>query len=85
MIRMAFAILIFRCIIFLAMKLKLVGCYWLQIFNEFNARKPDEFNVFSGVTGNHLFMAIVGMTLVLQVGGIFVIFLLYLYVYTVNW
>ncbi|KAF5451906.1 hypothetical protein F2P56_026962 [Juglans regia] len=38
-----------------------------QIFNEFNARKPDEINVFSGVTRNHLFMGIVGMTLVLQI------------------
>ncbi|KAG0466039.1 hypothetical protein HPP92_020203 [Vanilla planifolia] len=38
-----------------------------QIFNEFNARKPDEMNVFKGVTKNHLFMGIVGMTIVLQV------------------
>ncbi|KAI3437157.1 Cation_ATPase_C domain-containing protein [Psidium guajava] len=38
-----------------------------QIFNEFNARKPDQINVFSGVTGNPLFMAIVGTTLVLQI------------------
>ncbi|PKI52626.1 hypothetical protein CRG98_026966 [Punica granatum] len=38
-----------------------------QIFNEFNARKPDEFNVFSGITKNHLFVAIVAVTLVLQV------------------
>ncbi|KAJ6363172.1 hypothetical protein OIU78_003369 [Salix suchowensis] len=38
-----------------------------QIFNEFNARKPDEFNVFKGITKNHLFIAIVGITLVLQV------------------
>ncbi|XP_010276717.1 PREDICTED: calcium-transporting ATPase 10, plasma membrane-type [Nelumbo nucifera] len=38
-----------------------------QIFNEFNARKPDEINVFSGVTRNHLFMGIVGITLVLQI------------------
>ncbi|KAK3026285.1 hypothetical protein RJ639_041234 [Escallonia herrerae] len=37
-----------------------------QVFNEFNARKPDEFNVFKGVTKNHLFMGIVGMTLVFQ-------------------
>ena len=39
----------------------------LQIFNEFNARKPDEMNVFSGVTKNPLFIAIVGVTFVLQV------------------
>ncbi|KAK6915160.1 Cation-transporting P-type ATPase, C-terminal [Dillenia turbinata] len=38
-----------------------------QIFNEFNARKPDEMNVFTGVTKNHLFMVIVGMTFVLQI------------------
>ncbi|XP_059637464.1 calcium-transporting ATPase 10, plasma membrane-type-like [Cornus florida] len=38
-----------------------------QIFNEFNARKPDERNVFKGVTKNRLFMGIVGLTLVLQV------------------
>lgn len=38
-----------------------------QIFNEFNARKPDEFNVFKGVTKNRLFMGIVGVTAVLQV------------------
>ncbi|GKC41952.1 calcium-transporting ATPase 8, plasma membrane-type-like protein, partial [Tanacetum coccineum] len=38
-----------------------------QIFNEFNARKPDEFNVFKGVTKNRLFMGIVGLTAVLQV------------------
>ncbi|CAL9089186.1 unnamed protein product, partial [Musa acuminata var. zebrina] len=38
-----------------------------QIFNEFNARKPDEINVFSGVARNHLFMGIVGVTALLQV------------------
>lgn len=38
-----------------------------QIFNEFNARKPDEFNIFKGVTRNYLFMGIVGFTVVLQV------------------
>ncbi|KAF5206860.1 Calcium-transporting ATPase 10, plasma membrane-type [Thalictrum thalictroides] len=38
-----------------------------QIFNEFNARKPDEMNVFGGITKNRLFMAIVGVTLVLQI------------------
>ncbi|GFP83633.1 calcium-transporting ATPase 8 plasma membrane-type [Phtheirospermum japonicum] len=30
-----------------------------QIFNEFNARKPDEINVWKGVTKNPLFMGIV--------------------------
>lgn len=39
----------------------------MQIFNEFNARKPDEINVFKGVTTNRLFMGIVGLTLALQV------------------
>ncbi|XP_050220475.1 calcium-transporting ATPase 8, plasma membrane-type-like [Mercurialis annua] len=38
-----------------------------QIFNEFNARKPDELNVFEGITKNHLFIGIVAVTLVLQV------------------
>ncbi|XP_057501370.1 calcium-transporting ATPase 10, plasma membrane-type-like isoform X2 [Actinidia eriantha] len=38
-----------------------------QIFNEFNARKPDEINVFRGVTKNTLFMGIVGLEVVLQV------------------
>ncbi|CAL5333405.1 unnamed protein product [Camellia sinensis] len=37
------------------------------IFNEFNARKPDQFNVFKGVTKNYLFMGIVGLTLVFQI------------------
>ncbi|BAF15709.1 calcium-transporting ATPase 5, plasma membrane-type [Oryza sativa Japonica Group] len=37
-----------------------------QVFNEFNARKPDELNIFKGITGNHLFMAIVAITVVLQ-------------------
>ncbi|WVZ65438.1 hypothetical protein U9M48_014801 [Paspalum notatum var. saurae] len=38
-----------------------------QIFNEFNARKPEEKNIFKGVTKNHLFVAIVGATTVLQI------------------
>ncbi|KAM5579900.1 calcium-transporting ATPase 9, plasma membrane-type-like [Rosa sericea] len=38
-----------------------------QIFNEFNARKPEELNVFSGVTKNYLFMGIIGVTFVLQI------------------
>ncbi|XP_058113638.1 calcium-transporting ATPase 5, plasma membrane-type-like [Magnolia sinica] len=38
-----------------------------QIFNEFNARKPDEMNAFDGVTKNRLFMGIIGFTLLLQV------------------
>jgi hypothetical protein len=37
------------------------------VFNEFNARKPDELNVFKGITGNHLFMGIIAITVVLQV------------------
>ncbi|KAJ4748002.1 Calcium-transporting ATPase [Rhynchospora pubera] len=37
-----------------------------QVFNEFNARKPDELNIFDGVTKNHLFMGIIGITVVLQ-------------------
>ncbi|XP_054784018.1 calcium-transporting ATPase 9, plasma membrane-type-like isoform X1 [Prosopis cineraria] len=38
-----------------------------QIFNEFNARKPDQINVFTGVTKNRLFVGIVGLTFVLQI------------------
>ncbi|EOY26435.1 Autoinhibited Ca(2+)-ATPase 9 isoform 4 [Theobroma cacao] len=38
-----------------------------QIFNEFNARKPEEINCFKGVTKNYLFMGIVGFTFILQV------------------
>ncbi|PRQ37105.1 putative calcium-transporting ATPase [Rosa chinensis] len=38
-----------------------------QIFNEFNARKPDEFNIFKGITKNYLFMGIIAVTLVLQI------------------
>ncbi|KAL8479739.1 hypothetical protein ACS0TY_026611 [Phlomoides rotata] len=42
-----------------------------QVFNEFNARKPDEINVWRGVTKNLLFMGIVGIEVVLQVMIIF--------------
>ncbi|KAK6944576.1 Cation-transporting P-type ATPase, C-terminal [Dillenia turbinata] len=38
-----------------------------QVFNEFNARKPDEINIFKGIVTNHLFMAIVAITVVLQI------------------
>ncbi|XP_072963487.1 calcium-transporting ATPase 5, plasma membrane-type-like isoform X2 [Typha angustifolia] len=38
-----------------------------QVFNEFNSRKPDELNIFSGITRNHLFMVIIAITVVLQV------------------
>ncbi|XP_068637422.1 calcium-transporting ATPase 5, plasma membrane-type-like [Aristolochia californica] len=38
-----------------------------QIFNEFNARKPDEMNVFRGITKNRLFMGIIVITVVLQI------------------
>lgn len=38
-----------------------------QVFNEFNARKLDEMNVFKGMTKNHLFMGIIGVTILLQV------------------
>lgn len=39
----------------------------IQIFNEVNARKPDEMNVFTGVTKNPLFTGVVGTTFILQV------------------
>ncbi|KAK4478832.1 hypothetical protein RD792_014333 [Penstemon davidsonii] len=42
-----------------------------QVFNEFNARKPDQMNVWKGVTKNRLFMGIVGLEVVLQVMIIF--------------
>ncbi|XP_011623884.1 calcium-transporting ATPase 10, plasma membrane-type [Amborella trichopoda] len=38
-----------------------------QVFNEFNARKPDELNIFEGVLKNKLFMGIVSFTVVLQI------------------
>ncbi|KAM6563257.1 hypothetical protein CsatB_023255 [Cannabis sativa] len=38
-----------------------------QIFNEFNARKPDEYNIFAGITKNYLFMGIIAITLALQI------------------
>ncbi|CAN4112983.1 unnamed protein product [Withania somnifera] len=42
-----------------------------QVFNELNARKPDEINVFKGVHKNRLFISIIGFTVVLQVIIIF--------------
>ncbi|XP_038711170.1 calcium-transporting ATPase 9, plasma membrane-type-like [Tripterygium wilfordii] len=42
-----------------------------QVFNEFNARKPDQKNIFKGLTKNPLFIGIVGFTVVLQVMIIF--------------
>lgn len=38
-----------------------------QIFNEFNARKPDQLNIFEGVIKNQLFMGIIALTVVLQI------------------
>ncbi|TKW37713.1 hypothetical protein SEVIR_1G066100v4 [Setaria viridis] len=38
-----------------------------QVFNEFNSRKPEELNIFSGVSRNHLFLGVVTITVVLQV------------------
>ncbi|KAK4852667.1 hypothetical protein QYF36_025983 [Acer negundo] len=38
-----------------------------QIFNEFNARKPDEKNIFAGITKNRLFMGTVALTVVLHI------------------
>ncbi|KAE8697077.1 Calcium-transporting ATPase 12, plasma membrane-type [Hibiscus syriacus] len=37
-----------------------------QIFNEFNARKPDEVNIFRGLGKNYLFIGIVAITVILQ-------------------
>ncbi|KAM0837684.1 hypothetical protein ACQ4PT_061470 [Festuca glaucescens] len=38
-----------------------------QVFNEFNSRKPEELNIFEGVSRNHLFLGVVSVTVVLQV------------------
>ncbi|WMV47823.1 hypothetical protein MTR67_041208, partial [Solanum verrucosum] len=38
-----------------------------QVFNEFNARNLEKKNVFEGIQKNKLFMAIIGLILVLQV------------------
>lgn len=38
-----------------------------QVFNEFNARKLEKKNVFSGIHKNHLFLGIIGITIILQV------------------
>uniref|UniRef100_A0A0E0JW95 Calcium-transporting ATPase n=1 Tax=Oryza punctata TaxID=4537 RepID=A0A0E0JW95_ORYPU len=38
-----------------------------KVFNEFNSRKPYELNIFDGVSRNHLFLAVVSITVVLQV------------------
>ncbi|VAH36020.1 unnamed protein product [Triticum turgidum subsp. durum] len=35
-----------------------------QVFSEFNARKPDELNIFKGIAGNKLFIAIIAITVV---------------------
>ncbi|PKI44802.1 hypothetical protein CRG98_034750 [Punica granatum] len=39
----------------------------VEVFNEFNARKLEEKNVFNGLHKNKLFIGIIGITLVLQV------------------
>ncbi|XP_030446376.2 calcium-transporting ATPase 12, plasma membrane-type-like [Syzygium oleosum] len=44
------------------------NCFVLcQVFNEFNARKLEEKNVFKGIHRNKLFLGIVSMTIILQV------------------
>ena len=37
-----------------------------QDFNEFDARKLDKKNIFKGILENKLFLAIIGITIVLQ-------------------
>ncbi|KAL5824713.1 hypothetical protein ACOSQ3_020776 [Xanthoceras sorbifolium] len=37
-----------------------------QVFNEFNARKLEKKNIFQGIHKNKLFLAIIGITIVLQ-------------------
>jgi len=41
-----------------------------QVFNEFNARKLEQKNIFEGVLKNRLFLGIVGITIILQVAMI---------------
>ncbi|XP_030444050.2 calcium-transporting ATPase 12, plasma membrane-type-like [Syzygium oleosum] len=44
------------------------NCFVLcQVFNEFNARKLEDKNVFKGIHRNKLFLGIVSMTIILQV------------------
>ncbi|KAL3728106.1 hypothetical protein ACJRO7_032800 [Eucalyptus globulus] len=44
------------------------NCFVLcQVFNEFNARKLEEKNVFKGIHKNKLFLGIISMTIILQV------------------
>ncbi|PON73843.1 P-type ATPase [Parasponia andersonii] len=38
-----------------------------QVFNEFNARKLEKKNIFEGIQKNKLFLAIIGITILLQV------------------
>ncbi|KAG0531958.1 hypothetical protein BDA96_04G066800 [Sorghum bicolor] len=38
-----------------------------QVFNEVNSRKPEELNIFAGVSRNHLFLGVVSITVVMQV------------------
>ncbi|KAH8491099.1 hypothetical protein H0E87_023294 [Populus deltoides] len=38
-----------------------------QVFNEFNARKMEKMNIFKGIHKNKLFLAIIGITITLQV------------------
>ncbi|KAK3418400.1 hypothetical protein EUGRSUZ_H04361 [Eucalyptus grandis] len=44
------------------------NCFVLcQVFNEFNARKLEEKNIFKGIHKNKLFLGIISMTIILQV------------------
>ncbi|CAN6451086.1 unnamed protein product [Victoria cruziana] len=37
-----------------------------QVFNEFNCRKPEDWNIFSGITGNYLFVGIIVISVTFQ-------------------
>ncbi|KAK3142085.1 hypothetical protein QOZ80_4BG0342030 [Eleusine coracana subsp. coracana] len=37
-----------------------------QVFNEFNSRKPDEINIFKGISENRLFIFIIALTVIIQ-------------------
>lgn len=44
--------------------------HFLQIFNEINARRPEKFNIFEGIHKNYLFLGVIIVTIILQVGQV---------------
>lgn len=39
----------------------------LQVFNEINSREMEEVDVFKGIWDNHVFVAVIGCTVVFQI------------------